>query len=154
MARAVEEGLLGIPGKVIGMRPKHRRLTSLRGIEILRELPPRQLRALSRNLDEVTVPTGTVLIHQGQLNRHAYFIESGSVRIDVDGERVATVASGSIVGERTAIDHGLANATVTAVEPTTVHIADHRVLLGTADAHPDFAAVLHDLAVLRSNPAA
>ncbi len=143
--------MLGIPGKMVGMRPKDARLDSLRSIEILRDLPTRHLRELSYRLDVVSVPAGTVLIHQGRLNRHAYFVESGSLGIDVGGERVATVTTGSVVGERTAIDHGPANATVTALEPTTVHVADHRVLLGVAAADPGFAAVLEDLAAGRSN---
>ena len=133
------------------MRTKDVRVESLRSIEILSDLPTRRLRELSHRLDVVTVPTGAVLIHQGRLNRHAYFVESGSLGIEVDGRRVATVTTGSIVGERTAIENGPANATVTALEPTTVHVADHRVLLGIAASDPDFAAVLEDLAAVRSN---
>ncbi len=136
------------------MRITDPRVGELRSIEILRGLPARRLRRLSGLVDEVTVDAGTVLITQGQLNRHAYFIRSGAVGIDVDGERVATVTSGSIVGERTAIAHGLANATVTAVEPTTVFAVDHRALLGTAAEDDDFNSLLRDLAVVRTNQAA
>lgn len=151
MAQPGRAGVLEIHGKLVGMRPKDARLDPLRSIEILRDLPARQLRELSYRLDVVTVPAGAVLIHQGHLNRHAYFVESGSLGIDVDGQRVATVTTGSVVGERTALDHGPANATVTSLEPTTLHVADHRVLLGVAAADPEFAAVLADLAADRDN---
>ena len=130
------------------------RVDDLRSIEVLRDLPARRLRRLSALVDEVTLDPGTVLIHQGELNRHAYFIRAGAVGIDVDGERVATVSAGSIVGERTAIAHGLANATVTAVEPTTVFAVDHRVLLGTAAEDDEFHGLLRDLAAVRTNQAA
>lgn len=133
------------------MRTKDARLDSLRSIEILSDLPPRQLRELSYRLDAITVPAGTVLIREGRLNRHAYFVEAGALGIEVAGQRVATVTAGSVVGERTAIDHGPANATVTALEDTTLHVADHRVLLGVAAADPDFLATLEDLAAGRSN---
>lgn len=146
--------MLDIHGKLIDMRTKRDPLAHLRSIEILRDLPERPLRDLASRIDEITVPAGTVLIHQGHLNHHAYLVGSGALRVDVDGERVATVAAGSIVGERTAVAHGPANATVTAIEPTTVHIVDHRALLGTAAADPAFAAVLEDLAALRANQAA
>ncbi|MGK2928837.1 MAG: cyclic nucleotide-binding domain-containing protein [Acidimicrobiales bacterium] len=136
------------------MRTKDHKLDALRSIEVLRDLPTRRLRRLVPLVDEVRVEAGTVLIHQGLLNRHAYFLESGSVSIDVDGERVATVHAGSIVGERTAIDHGVANATVTTVEPTTVFAVDHRALLGTAAGDEAFGATIRDLARARTNQAA
>lgn len=136
------------------MRSKDQKLGALRSIEVLRDLPARRLRRLVPLVDEVHVEPGTVLIHQGLLNRHAYFLESGAVGIDVDGERVAVVHAGSIVGERTAIDHGLANATVTAIEPTKVFAVDHRALLGTAAGDDAFEATLRDLARARTNQAA
>ena len=136
------------------MRIKDSKLQALQSIEVLRDLPASRLRKLSALVDEVSITAGTTLIHQGQLNRHAYFIESGAVSIDVDGERIATVGSGSIVGERTAIDRGLANATVVTTEATTVFAVDHRVLLGTAASDDAFAALLRALAAGRSNVAA
>lgn len=136
------------------MRIRDPKLRALQSIEVLRDLPLRRLRALVSMVDEVVLDAGTVIIRQDQLNRHAYFIESGSVGIDVDGERVATVTGGSIVGERTAIDHGTANATVVTTEPTRVFALDHRALLGTAATNDAFGALLHDLAAGRTNVAA
>lgn len=136
------------------MRTKDPKLNALRSIEVLRVLPARQLRRFAPFVDEVTLAPGAVLIHQDQLNRHAYFICSGSVGITVDGQRVATVGSGSVVGERTAIDHGTANATVTTLEPTTVFAVDHRALLGTAAGTDAFAELLEELTRERTNEAA
>ena len=102
----------------------------------------------------MTVDAGTVLIHEGQLNRHAYFIGSGSVAIDVDGERVATVAAGSIVGERTAIERGPANATVTATERTKVFAVDHRRSSVPRPATPPSGPSSDELADERTNVAA
>jgi CRP-like cAMP-binding protein len=135
------------------MRPKDHKLAALRSIEVLRVLPTRQLRRLVPLVDEVILGPGAVLIRQGDLNRHAYFIQSGSVGIEVDDARVATVGAGSVVGERTAIDHGLANATVTTLEPTTVFAVDHRALLGTAAGTTAFAELLGELASERTNAA-
>lgn len=136
------------------MRTKDPKLDALRSIAVLRQLPERLLRQMVSLVDEVAVDRGTVLIREGSLNRHAYFIESGSVGIDVDGRRVATVGAGSIVGERTALEQGNANATVVTVEPTVVFAVDHRVLLGTAASDDAFAGLLGDLARGRSNAAA
>lgn len=145
--------MLDISGKMIGMKPKDHKLAALRSIEVLGALPTRQLRRLVPLVDEVALEPGIVLIRQDDLNRHAYFIQSGSVGIEVDGEQVATVGAGSVVGERTAIDHGLANATVTTLEPTTVFAVDHRALLGTAAGTAAFAELLGELASERTNAA-
>lgn len=136
------------------MPPSDPKFQLLASVDVLRDLPRRRLRQLAALVDEVTIDAGEVLIRQGQLNRHAYFVQSGSMGIDVDGERVATVVAGSIVGERTAIQHGLANATVTSLERSLVFAVDHRVLLGTASRDADFARLLRDLADDRTNRAA
>lgn len=131
--------------------PKFRVLQS---IDLLRDVPSRQLRDLVANVDEVLVRAGDVLIHEGQLNRHAYFVESGSMSIEVGGDHIATVAAGSIVGERSAIERGPANATVRVHDDARVFAIDHRVLLGTASKAEAFADRLHELAGSRDNQAA
>ncbi len=154
MPRRPAAGLLDIPGRLSVMRTKDPKLQALKSIQIVSDLPTRQLRRLVGLVDEVTVEAGTVLIHQGQLNRHAYLIQAGSVDVTVQGERVAVVGAGSIVGERTAVGEGVANATVAAAETTTILAIDHRALRGTAADDEVFGAVLRDLAAGRSNEAA
>lgn len=136
------------------MRTNDPKLAALQSIDVLGTLSPRQLRNLVARVDEVEVPAGEILIHEGQLNRHAYFVESGSMSVEVEGVRIATVAAGSIVGERTAIERGPANATVRVQTDARVFAIDHRVLLGAASRVAAFADVLHGLADERSNAAA
>jgi CRP/FNR family transcriptional regulator, cyclic AMP receptor protein len=135
------------------MRTSDPKFTALSSIEILRDLPARQIRDLVPHVDEVDVRAGEVLIHEGQLNRHAYLVASGSMSIEIAGTRIATVAAGSIVGERTAIERGPANATVRVLEDARVYAVDHRVLLGTASTTEAFADLLHELADVRANAA-
>lgn len=136
------------------MRTSDPKFTALQSIDVLRDLSPRQLRELVANVDEVTVSAGEILIHEGQLNRHAYFVESGSMSIEIGGEHVATVAAGSIVGERTAFERGPANATVRVHEDARIFAIDHRVLLGAASKAEAFSTLLHELSDMRSNQAA
>lgn len=136
------------------MRSSDPKVRALKSIDVLRDLSNRRLRDLALHVDEVEVQTGEILIHEGQLNRHAYFVESGTMSVEVDGERVATVAAGSIVGERTAIERGPANATVRVLDDAVVHAIDHRALLGTASNTAEFADLLHELAGERTNTTA
>lgn len=133
------------------MRTSDPKVRALQSIDVLQGLSNRQLRDLALRVDEVTVDAGEVLIHEGQLNRHAYFVESGSMSIEVDGARIATVAAGSIVGERTAIERGPANATVRILDDAVVYAIDHRALLGTASNTAVLADLLHQLADERTN---
>lgn len=136
------------------MRTTDPKFEFLRSLDVLGDLPDRQLKDLALRVDEVELPAGEVLIRQGQLNRHAYLVGSGLLEIAVSGRSVATVGAGSIVGERSAIEHELANATVTVVEPARVFAVDHRVLLGAANLTEAFGDHLQHLAEERTNQAA
>lgn len=136
------------------MRTTDPKVHALEGIEVLAAITPRQLRSFARLTDHIDVQAGQVLIHQHQLNRHAYLVERGTLAIEVDGVNVATVAAGSIVGERSAIERGTANATVRVLHDATVFAVDHRVLLAIAGSSEEFSDLLHRLAAERTNVAA
>jgi len=65
---------------------------------------------------------GNYLIRQGEIDNHAYVIESGSVKIVVkegDHEQVMGIAgAGEVVGEMAFIDKSARSASVVALEPT------------------------------------
>jgi len=65
---------------------------------------------------------GSCLIQQGQIEAHAFIIESGSVKIvvkDGDQEQVLGIASnGDVVGEMALFDDAPRSANVVALEPT------------------------------------
>lgn len=136
------------------MRTTDPKFELLRSLDVLADLPGRRVAELVSMVDEVDLEPGEVLIHQGQLNRHAYLVASGLVAVDVGDQRVATVGAGSIVGERSAVNRGLANATVTVVEPTRVLAIEHRALLGAAVRTEAFGEQLQLLADERTNRAA
>lgn len=142
-----------MPCKLLVMRTNDPKFAALQALELLGDLPPKSVDRLVGQVDEITVEAGTVLIRQGQLNRHAYLIAEGTLAVEINGARVATVASGSIVGERTAIEHGPANATVTATERSRVFAVDHRVLNGTASIDPSFGDKIRRLVEDRSTAA-
>lgn len=120
-------------------------LQALQSVELLRGLPVRKLERLAQLADDVDVAAGEVLIHEGHLNRHAYLVAQGTLVVSVDGTAVATVAAGSIVGERSAVTRELANATVEVVEDARILVIDHRMLLGAAHQMPELKARLLEL---------
>ncbi len=68
----------------------------------------------------IKVAEGTDLITQGQPGTHIYLVLDGVLVVDVDGEKVAELGPGVIVGERAILESGNATATVTATTPVRV----------------------------------
>lgn len=78
------------------------------------------LQHLASAADEISLSPGQQFIIQGRLNHEAYVILAGSVDVEIDGERVATIPTGEIVGELGLFGHRHASATVTAVDEVEV----------------------------------
>jgi CRP-like cAMP-binding protein len=108
-------------------------------------LSGRERRKLARSFDDVTVPEGTVLITEGSVNHHTYFVVDGSLSVRVCGAEIATVEAGAPVGERTALGARVANATVVAAEDTRVLILDNRRMAALASDNPRVDEALHTL---------
>ena len=134
------------------MRSTDPKYAVLRSLLLLDDVSRRRLRALASSVDEIDVPEGTTLIEEGKLNRHAYVIVSGSLSVQHDGTRVARVGPGEIVGERSALTHDPANATVIADAPASALVFEHRVLLGLTADVPTLGSRLHRLVDNRDAP--
>jgi hypothetical protein len=63
------------------------------------------------------IPQDQNLITQGEPGSHIYLVLDGVLEVDVDGNKVAELGPGAVVGERAILETGLATATVTAVTP-------------------------------------
>ena len=96
------------------------KIDRLKQIPLFRNSTKEGLIHLAQAADEIDVSSGTQIIGQGQHNREASIIVSGSVNIIVDGENVATVPAGEIIGELGLFGLGPSTATVTAAEDVTL----------------------------------
>ncbi len=90
------------------------KLAALRGVPGLRGLRDQELAALTRLVDEAWVPAGRVLVEQGTLGHQAFLVVAGTADVFSDGELIAQVGPGDILGELALVDHGPRSATVVA----------------------------------------
>ena len=71
-----------------------------------------------------TLATGQILVHQGEapaeLAPLVYLVLDGVLSVDVDGEAVAEVGAGAVVGERALLERGRRTATLTAATPCKI----------------------------------
>jgi hypothetical protein len=69
------------------------------------------------------VKAGTALMRQGEEATEIMLLLDGVVSVDVDGDVVAELGPGAILGERAVIEHGVRTSTVTAVTACRVALA-------------------------------
>ncbi len=94
----------------------------IRKLSFFRNLDGKALDHLESAADEVTVSDGHVLIEQGKNHNEMLIIEAGGAEVLVDGEVVAAVPAGELLGELGLLDRGPATATVRAKGDTTLMV--------------------------------
>lgn len=67
--------------------------------------------------EEVDVPAGTALTHEGRHEGYFFIVVSGSVRIERGGQLVNTIGPGDFLGEIALLDGGPRTATATTDSP-------------------------------------
>ena len=83
---------------------------------------------------------GEALVEQGQEGDELFLLLDGVLRVEVDGEPLAEVGPGAILGERALLEGGRRTSTMVAVTPCTVAVApgdqvDHEALAEVAKGH-------------------
>ena len=82
--------------------------------------------------------TGAVLCEQGEPETSIFLLLDGVLEAQVDGEPVATIGPGAILGERAYLEGGARTATLRATTSCTVAVATPEAL--AKDALSDIAA--------------
>ena len=107
-----------------------------------RDAPRRTWRTWPATPTTSSVPAHWPLIHQDTPADACYVILDGSAVVRIDGHDVATLGSGSIVGEVALATGRLRNATVTSVEPLDLLHLDVAQFRDLLDRRPSLRASL------------
>lgn len=116
--------------------------SKLSAVELFSGLSRDELRRLSRVTDEVVVPAGTVLIHEGTFAHEFLLIEAGSAEVRREGRLLAELGAGDFAGEIGVMQDARRNATVTATSELTAIVMTARDLRQLARELPSVAARL------------
>ena len=103
-----------------------------------------QLRTIRRQIEEVSVDTGTVLCEEGTVGKEFFFIIDGTASVRRNGRKVATLGRGQYFGELSLLDRRPRSATVVSESPMALLVLDQRRFNGLLDAVP---ALSHKLLV-------
>jgi CRP-like cAMP-binding protein len=124
-------------------------LERLRALPLFGELDHHDLSVLATWVHEIHLGEGESLVEQGDLPSDLVVIEEGTVEVVRDGERLATLGPGDVVGEMGLIRQRRAMATVRASEPVrAIAIAPERMET-MADQMPELTDRLRRVAAER-----
>src|SRR5437764_5626032 len=97
----------------------------LTAIPIFSKLSPEEAHRLSVFATETSVAEGQILIKQGDYSTELIAIEEGSADVIRDGEKIASLAEGDLIGEMGLLEREPRNADVIATSPMRVMKLTH-----------------------------
>jgi CRP-like cAMP-binding protein len=117
---------------------------------LFEEASDRELREIASLADEIDVPAGFDLTREGERGREAVILASGAATVERDGETIATVGPGDIVGELALVTYSPRSATVTTTEPSRLFVLGERDFRALVDRVPSFSRRVFVAAVAHS----
>ncbi len=114
--------------------------SKLKSVELFSGLSEAQLRRLASVTDEVVVPAGTQLIHEGSFAYEFLLIRAGTAEVTRGGEQLAVLGPEEFAGEIGVMRDARRNATVTATSELDAIVMTARDLRHIAEEMPAVAA--------------
>jgi CRP-like cAMP-binding protein len=99
----------------------------------------KDLKAIAKAADELTIDDERDLVTQGEVGKEAFIIVEGSAAVTRGGRRVATLGPGEHFGELSLLDGGPRTATVTAETPMRLLVIGQREFHWLLDEVPGLA---------------
>jgi CRP/FNR family transcriptional regulator, cyclic AMP receptor protein len=111
------------------------------------------LDTLAATADRVVVPAGRVLAHRGQFGREAFLVVRGELRVERDGELVATVGPGELVGELALLGDWHRTADVVTTTEAELAVFSRRAFEAAMAGSPSFRHHVEDTVARRADAA-
>lgn len=104
----------------------------------------KELLEIGAHLDEVSLPAGATLTHEGAVEPQAFLLASGRAEVRAHDVVVAEVKAGELVGEISLLDRTRSRtATVTALTPVVAFVLTPRDLASILHTSPRVAERVH-----------
>jgi MFS family permease len=129
--------------------PAPAELSLLRSIPIFAPLPGTPLEHLAGRLVPLRVPSGTVVVRQGDSGDRFYVVVEGEVEVSVDGAVVSELGPGGYFGEIALIRDVPRTATATARTPVVLYALEREDFLAAVTGHAPSEQAAEDVASAR-----
>ena len=118
-----------------GRRLQSGKLADLRRSPLFAGLHDRELSVLAANLDEASVPAGSVLVREGHRNPAFWLVVEGLAAVSIQGRERRLIGPGGHFGATSMLDGLGASATVVARTPLRALVAS-AAQFGALTGHP------------------
>jgi CRP/FNR family cyclic AMP-dependent transcriptional regulator len=122
----------------------------LKQIELFSPMPDDALQRYADMAEETSIKEGEELARAGTWPYQLFAIEEGTVEVQRDGDTVATLGAGDVVGETGLVKRGLRNADVVATSPVKAIFFTQDQMKQMRKDLPDLDDRLHQLLEERS----
>ncbi len=102
------------------------KLERLHAIPLFAGCDHKELSHLGTIIDSVEIKAGYALMEEGHRSHYAYVVESGTADVQIDGESVAEISDGEMIGEISLLAGGESSATVVAKTPMSLMVIPHQ----------------------------
>jgi CRP-like cAMP-binding protein len=124
-------------------------LKHLRYSPLFSSCSSKDLERIAKAGDQVTFAKGETLTKQGEPGKEAFIILSGKAVVKRSGKKVATLGTGSVVGELSLLDNGPRTATVVCDTECQVLVISRGNFLRVIDKVPALAHKLFGALAMR-----
>lgn len=123
-------------------------------VDFLRDASPELIKDLCIRLRPVVFTPGDVVVRAGEVGRHIYFINKGTVEVlTQDGRKVLrTLSDGDFFGELALIHAQPRTATVRAIGYCDFYVLDKDTFSDTLVRYPEFEKVIREISEARTLP--
>jgi CRP-like cAMP-binding protein len=118
----------------------------LKQIEVFSSLPEEQLEHLAQMAEESSVEEDETIVRAGTWPYQLFAIEEGSAEVRRDGETLAELGPGDVLGETGVLKRGLRNADVVATTGTQLIFFTHSQVKQMRKESPELAERLQAVA--------
>ena len=105
---------------------KDAKLERIGNVPLFARCSKRELSQIGTLADEVEMPAGTVVVHEGRYGQEFFVLVDGNVEVTKEGTVVATLGPGDWFGEISLLHNAPRNATVTATTAIDALVVSHR----------------------------
>ncbi len=106
------------------MAGKKDHIARLAAVPMFSSFTKKDLTAISKAADEVTLPAGHVLIKEGTEGYEGFVVLEGTVAVTRKGKNLATLGAGQVLGELSLLESSLRSASVICETECTVLVMD------------------------------
>jgi CRP-like cAMP-binding protein len=101
-------------------------IARLAAVPMFSSFTKKDLTAISKATDEVTLPVGHALIKEGTEGYEGFVVLEGTVTVTRKGRKLATLGAGEVLGALALLESSLRSATVTCETECTVLVIDRQ----------------------------